>query len=441
MIFLQNTNIRLTKSWLILSISSLALAGLFSILLVSARSPIIQNLLPWHNVFKTSLTIHVNLSVVVWFLAVSATMWSLMIDKKVRIFHFAILCLAIFSVILMILAPFISGGRALLNNYVPILDNKIFITAIISFLFAIFLFALLFIFFVDDQYKNNFFYQISYYAAWIYILSFFALLIAFFHLQNITEALSLHDFYELLFWGAGHLQQVFYTQIMLIAWLYLAQNFCLVNQQNKKLYLTIFLFNLIIAIITFLIGCSYDITDYKYIIFFTQMMRDFGGISPFLLAVIMSIMFYKNYNDFKNWSYKWLLLWSIFMFAAGGLIGFIISGSNTIIPAHYHGSIVAVTIALMGFIYNIMPKLGYNYANNKLLFWQVWLYGMGQLMHITGFALSGGYGALRKTPAVMDSLLGQIYMGLMGLGGLLSVLGGLLFVLICIKMFVTSKNS
>ena len=87
MIYLKNTNIRLTNYWLLLSISSLALAGLFSILLVSARSPIIQNILPWHNAFKTSLTIHVNLSVVVWFLAVAALMWSLMIDKKYHFIH------------------------------------------------------------------------------------------------------------------------------------------------------------------------------------------------------------------------------------------------------------------------------------------------------------------------------------------------------------------
>ena len=42
----------------------------------------------------------------------------------------------------------------------------------------------------------------------------------------------------------------------------------------------------------------------------------------------------------------------------GGLIGVFIAGSNVRIPAHYHGCIVGVTLALMGLVYHLLPASG-----------------------------------------------------------------------------------
>jgi hypothetical protein len=68
-----------------------------------------------------------------------------------------------------------------------------------------------------------------------------------------------------------------------------------------------------------------------------------------------------------------------------------------------------------------------------MAFWQPYIYGGGQLMHIIGLAWSGGYGVQRKTAGVAQGVdrLGEIAgMGLMGLGGLVSVIGGLLFLVV-----------
>ena len=65
--------------------------------------------------------------------------------------------------------------------------------------------------------------------------------------------------------------------------------------------------------------------------------------------------------------------------------------------------------------------------------WQPYLYGGGQFMHIIGLAWSGGYGVQRKAAGAAQGLegLGQTAgMGLMGLGGLISVIGGLLFLIV-----------
>jgi hypothetical protein len=64
------------------------------------------------------------------------------------------------------------------------------------------------------------------------------------------------------------------------------------------------------------------------------------------------------------------------------------------------------------------------------------LYGGGQLLHIIGLAWTGGYGVQRKTAGLAQGVdrAGEIAgMGLMGLGGLISVIGGLLFLVVCYR--------
>jgi heme/copper-type cytochrome/quinol oxidase subunit 1 len=113
-----------------------------------------------------------------------------------------------------------------------------------------------------------------------------------------------------------------------------------------------------------------------------------------------------------------------------------IRGVNLVVPAHYHGSIVGVTLAFMGLAYVLLPRLGFRGADGRMARWQRWVYGGGQLMHIAGLAWSGGYGVKRKV-AGADQMLSQLPeklgMGLMGLGGLIAVIGGVMFVLVCLR--------
>ena len=57
----------------------------------------------------------------------------------------------------------------------------------------------------------------------------------------------------------------------------------------------------------------------------------------------------------------------------------------------------------------------------------------GQLLHIAGLALAGGYGILRKNPDGEIALAAKFYMGMLGGGGLIAIIGGLMFVYICVK--------
>jgi heme/copper-type cytochrome/quinol oxidase subunit 1 len=167
----------------------------------------------------------------------------------------------------------------------------------------------------------------------------------------------------------------------------------------------------------------------------TWAMRLGGGIAivPVGLAVVLGVLRAGPARSASVPPLRAALFASIVLFGAGGVIGALISGSNVRIPAHYHGCIVGVTLALMGLVYLLLPRLGYRAPSGRLACWQPLLYGAGQLLHIIGLVWSGGYGVQRKVAGaeqVLRSASEVAGMGLMGLGGLIAVIGGLLFVVV-----------
>jgi cytochrome c oxidase subunit 1 len=169
----------------------------------------------------------------------------------------------------------------------------------------------------------------------------------------------------------------------------------------------------------------------------TWAMRLGGGmaIAPIALSVWLGLRAVGPMDESMR-PLRGALLSSMALFAAGGLIGVMISGSNVKIPAHYHGCIVGVTLAFMGLVYHLLPQLGYGPVRGRLASIQPYVYGAGQLMHIVGLVWSGGYGVQRKVAGadqVLHSTAEIAGMGLMGLGGLVAIIGGLLFVIIVIQ--------
>jgi hypothetical protein len=59
---------RLALGWLALGVAALAASGILAVLLVMSRTPLAK-LLPVADFFRAALVAHVDLSVLVWFLA------------------------------------------------------------------------------------------------------------------------------------------------------------------------------------------------------------------------------------------------------------------------------------------------------------------------------------------------------------------------------------
>ncbi|MEO7937786.1 MAG: cytochrome C oxidase subunit I, partial [Burkholderiaceae bacterium] len=244
-------------------------------------------------------------------------------------------------------------------------------------------------------------------------------------------------YYEILFWGGGHALQFTWTLLMLVGWLALASASGARLLISPRVTVLMFALALLAVFVTPYAYLAYDIASVEHRALLTGAMRVGGGlaIAPIALAVVLGLAGAPAASATTR-PLRAALIWSIVLFASGGVIGIFIQGSNVRIPAHYHGCIVGVTLALMGMAYHLLPRLGYATPTSRMAAWQPALYGIGQLMHITGLVWSGGYGVQRKVAGAEQVLrsTGEIAgMGLMGLGGLVAIVGGLLFVLVMLR--------
>jgi heme/copper-type cytochrome/quinol oxidase subunit 1 len=239
-----------------------------------------------------------------------------------------------------------------------------------------------------------------------------------------------------LFWGGGHALQFTWTLLMLVAWLWLAHACGARLRLSPRVTLLMFALALVSVFVTPYAYLAYPVTSVEHRNLLTWAMRLGGGtaIAPIALAVLLALSPLRRIAADTR-PLRAALVWSMVLFVSGGLIGVFINGADVRIPAHYHGCIVGVTLALMGLAYHLLPQLGCAAPNSRLAALQPALYGTGQLMHITGLVWSGGYGVQRKVAGAEQVLRtgSEIAgMGLMGLGGMVAIAGGLLFVVLMV---------
>jgi len=254
----------------------------------------------------------------------------------------------------------------------------------------------------------------------------------------IPDFLEGKPYYELMYWGGGHVLQFTYTLLMLIGWVWLASSSNVNIPISPRVVLLLFAVGLFAVFLVPPIYYAYSITSVEHVKLFTWLMRYGGSLAtlPLALALMYGLVISAK-PGLEQRALRSALLSSMLLFGVGGLIGFFIQGSNVIIPAHYHGSIVGVTLALMGITYELLPRLGYERPVHSMARWQPYLYGGGQLFHVLGLLWSGGYGVQRKVAGAQQGLEGvqQVAaMGLMGLGGLVSIIGGLIFIYVVLQV-------
>jgi hypothetical protein len=257
---------------------------------------------------------------------------------------------------------------------------------------------------------------------------------------QVPRDLGPQAYFEFLFWGGGHVLQFTHTLLLLVAWLWLAQAAGLKPRIETGRGALFFLLAAAPALGAPVIYAVDGVVTGFHREAFTELMR-WGGLTALPLGWVVlraaGAGMGRKPPDAQAAVARAALHASLVLFAAGGIIGFLIRGANVVIPAHYHGSIVGVTLAFMGLAYVLLPRLGFDVPNPRLARWQPLVYGSGQLMHIVGLAVSGGYGNVqRKTAGAAQGLneLPEIVgMGLMGLGGLVSIIGGILFLIVMIR--------
>jgi len=430
-------NRRNVSAWLTLGLVSLVAAGFFSILLVLARTPFIQGLIPFLDFFRIALVVHVTLSVLIWLLAISAATWSLCTSNDKPLWDRLSFSLAALGTTIIIVCPFVGAGKPLMNNYVPILQHPLFYAGLVMFTLGILCHLIRCVVYrprIGEKLSGTSALQAG--ISLSTVLTGLAIVAVFVSWQGLPAEMDGRIYFEFLFWGGGHIIQFSYTLLMMIAWVVLSTASGCRFELTPRLTLVFSIFLALPLITVPFLYLAHDITAVGHRIAFTELMK-YGGLSclPLGLAVAASLWRAEKPQGESRYL-RAALISSMGLFAVGGILGFMIAGLDIVIPAHYHGATVGVTIAFMGLTYYLLPRLGFGDLPERMATWQPYLYGGGQLMHIIGLAWSGGYGVQRKTAGAAQGLegLGQTAgMGLMGLGGLISVIGGLLFLIVAYK--------
>jgi len=428
---------RLATGWLLLGMGALVASGLFSLLLVLSRTPGVNKLLPVADLFHVSLVVHVDLSVLVWFAAFAGLLWALAGSSRKAGMGWSALVLSGVGTLLMIAAPFAQSAAPIMSNYIPVLDGSLFLTGLAIFgaglaleVVRAFMYAQP----LGPRLGGASALRLGLLAA--AVSTAVALFAFWWSWRALPPGLEGKAYYELLFWGGGHVLQFTWTLLMLVAWLWLADAIGATVPLSPRLSLLLFGLALFLVFSTPFVYLIYDVTSVEHRRLLTWMMRVGGGLAilPVSLAVVLAV-WERGKVQPEVRPLRAALIMSLVLFAVGGLIGFAIKGSDVRIPAHYHGCIVGVTLAFMGLAYHLLPQLGFRAATSRLAALQPYVYGIGQLLHITGLVWSGGYGVQRKV-AGAEQMLGSVQevagMALMGMGGLIAIAGGLLFVIVVI---------
>jgi cytochrome c oxidase subunit 1 len=439
----EHTRKRAT-AWIWLGIYALLTAGILSLSLALARTPGIQELLPGTDFFHVALVVHVDLSVLVWFMACAGMVWTLFGSARRSVWNTLAFYLAVVGTLMISIAPFVGADRPLMNNYIPVLQHPWFFVGLGSLAAGVVLQAAEYLCQVRVSFRDPDFSDMLRFALALAAVSALAAVAAVgWSYIKLPEEIVGERYFEVLFWGGGHVLQFTNSVLVLVAWFMLARASGSHAWLSPRIGMALFA---VVVLPLFAVPWIYSqpVNSDGAITEFTTLMR-WGGLATLPLGLSILVGFiYRHRAPPEIQPLRSALLCSLTLFAAGGFLGFLIQGSNTMIPAHYHGSIVGVTLAFMGVVYYLLPQLGYPIRHRRLLYLQPYLLAGGQLLHITGLAMSGGYGVQRKVAGAEQALDGfhqTLGMGLMGMGGLLAAIGGLIFLIIAISALRGSTRS
>ena len=431
----------LARAWLWLGLMALIGSGLLAILLVLSRTPGIQDVFPLKDMFRAALVVHVDLSVAIWFMAFAAVIWSALGRDGVAWLGWGGFALAAVGTAVMTVSPFLPGADPVLNNYIPVLQQNVFYASLwlcgAGFSLTV-LRALL------TTWPRPAFGAPLQLGAFLGAVAGFLALAAFFWSWLIVPRdaeIEPKLYFEVLFWGGGHTLQFQHALLMVVAWLWIAAHLGQPPVASPRALSAMFWIAALPLLVVPAIYFTIPAGELPHMELFAKLMIwGHPYMAPLILVGFLSLWAIRKSEAHAA---KSAFIASFSLFAVGGVLAYMIQGANVVIPAHYHGSTVGVTLAFMGLAYVLLPQLGFGEVEGRMARWQPYVYGGGQLIHVLGLAWSGGYGVQRKVAGAeqaLTTLPQKIGMGMMGLGGLIAVIGGIMFVLVCLKAMARWKR-
>lgn len=445
----EGARLQVASGWLMIAVGFLLASGVYPLLLALARTTFEM---PWKDFFYTALVLHVDFTVLWWLLAIAAVFWTLAANEKWLGMSKLAMLLVVVGGLYAALAPMLSDAHPLTNNYIPMLeDNRFFRKGLFLLLFGVAILVIRALFtiswkdiFTEGSATLRFGIWNSALAVLVAIAAFFW---TFAEMFQMAEPLQGRTYFETLFWAGGHILQFAHTALLAVCWLWLA-NVCGARVSiSPKIVAGLFLIAAVSVLLMPWPFLTRGISDPSFMSWFIWLMRDGNGVVPMVVAIAVAWGVMKGSAPSADNRHLYMaLLFSIGLFALGGILGIFIGESSTLITAHYHGSIVAVTMAFMAMTYYWLPQFGYAVPNLKWARIQVYAYAIGQFVHIIGLAWGGGHGMKRKVVGTAQDIgdLGFAFItpqNLVGIGGVVAVLSGVLFAVVVLPVLLKGRQS
>jgi hypothetical protein len=423
--------------WSGLAVASLAIAGVYAVLMIVSRAPGSEQTVPWLlGFFYKGLIIHVVFSFVVWFLAVMGGLMHLStvriangtppLDRLGRIG----LRLAVIACPLLFVPAFLPSAEASLNNYVPVLIHPLYYAGLVLLGLGIALAAVrLLVAARAVPGRLDTVSTAAVRAAIVYLVALVCVAIALALQWNEVVSPAFNDD---LFWGGGHVLQFANTILLMAAWYLLGAVAFGEPLVSERVHGTATLLLLLFALVAPFLYGGFDQFSMEQRQAFTDLQYGLGP-SALLMAVATLAGVLMRGRKALPWGDPGFLCLALSaaVFGLGGVFGFFVDGADTRTPSHYHGMIGGITLAYMGLFYTlILPLLDRASRWRRTMRVQVALYAFGQALQCVGLFMAG---APRKTAGAaqhLDSAAGIIGMRLNYSGGGLAILGGVLFVIV-----------
>lgn len=281
--------------------------------------------------------------------------------------------------------------------------------------------------------------------------------------------------YRLVFWGLGHPSQQINVSAMVAVW-YMTAAFVVGSKPvNEKLSRTAFVLYILFINVASEHHLLVDpVLSTWHKIVNTSYMMHLAVLASMIhaFAIPASIEVALRRQGFTRGLFEWLkkapwgnpafsgIAISILLFGfLGGITGVIfgteqfniIRHNTWAITGHFHGTVVAgTTIAFMGFTYLLIP-----YIFKREIIWkgfatiQPYLYGVGVATLSIGMMSAGQFGVPRRHYDItfsgapfsftFDPAI-DMFMSMMGVGGVLAAIGGVLYILISFGSIIFGKK-
>ncbi len=423
----------LALGWLVLATAAVAASSLFAILIVMARVPGLGTLFPGTEFYRVALTLHVDLAQWVWFMAFAGTLWALTARREPQHWQWVALALAVTGALLIAVSPALGAVRPVMSNYIPVLDSHWFLAGLATYGIAVFMMAFAVVkdgagFLGRRSASADSLCDVLYDGL---VLSAAVVLTALGVLVGtwvgMPDSLVGHAFFETLFWGSGHIWQFCLTTLMCLAWIGLSAS--QLQLPGSRRLSALLLLGAVPGLFSPLL-LAFGPASAEYFAAFTLLMQWASWQVPLYLGgLLLWLHMRAGIRPSSGLSLSMMLL------VCGVILGSMIDGQTTLVTAHYHGTIGAVTLAFMGLTYGFLPQFACATPARSHIDWQLRLYGYGILLMMAGLAGAGLMGAPRKMAGNVgiEFSVETISRIVLGLGGTLATAGILMFLVLVMR--------